>query len=181
MLKIKTDSSQFAQHVKFHPEHVRHVRNLDLSHFSEDKDENGIFPRQACWREFKYRKQFLTKPPANGKVGSEIIPFECKSCERDCGIISHERAAEQKMEKEEGGVLHIPDTRINTHPAPNPRLRMFARERDIPSGAIINILAACKNIRYNILEFLSLEPVLSPLQIRKHQFSQNSPRLRPPR
>jgi hypothetical protein len=119
---------RFAQFVStiIHQRGYAHmVRWLDLSSFGKEEDEE--IP-SAGWREWKYRSEPLYSIARENTIRGERVNY-----------------SSLREQPDEKAVVRT------SHPRPNQFLKKWHLCRDVPIGAVIHVLEACKRIKYDCL------------------------------
>jgi len=113
--------AQFVTTITHSQRYAEMVRVVDLSKFGQEDLKDLPL---AGWREWKYRTEPLY------------------SIQRDI------QSPGYKIQPGQGRQLDEQEIQSNpTHPKPNPFLKQWSTCRDVPMGAIIHVLQACKRIR----------------------------------
>lgn len=145
--------------------YFQHVRILDLSYLypppppslssyddtndlsdAEDVDEDDFIEPQAGWRELQgidaplyhvyHEKRAL--PPYIHSTRPQMNPM----------CVSWKRMREMEQRGLLGGFLYSPLGSFwkSTHPPPSPELHSYRKVRDVPIGALVRVLAACRGL-----------------------------------
>ncbi|KAI9740362.1 MAG: hypothetical protein M1834_004941 [Cirrosporium novae-zelandiae] len=114
--------AQFVYTVSRHPRYAQMVRTLDLSKFNNPEEME--FPI-AGWREWKMRTEPLYSLTSGSPAPRPISNMASSSTNSPS----------------------IPVMRRSSHPSPHHFLKKYNLCRDVPIGAILHVVEACKRIR----------------------------------